>query len=367
MKHLALCLALLLAPAAAAQQSPADIAREASDFLNQAALALSEAEGSRDRIAALTATVQAYERGLTAMREGLRRAALEERAIRADLATRDAELMQLLAALQSIERSGGAAQILHPDGPLPAIRTGMLASELVPALNARAQIVARDLSGVQDIIALQTAGQQQLEDGLAGIRAARLALSEAVSNRTDLPDTAATDDATMQALINSSETLAAFADNFATDPAGAVPATPNWTLPVAGRILRNFNEADAAGVRRPGWVLATQSGAIVTTPAAATVRFAGELPNFGTVVILEPRAGELLILAGADDLFVTRGQILSQGEPIGFMGGDFAREQEKLIETEQGGGQLGRETLYIELRQGREAIDPGSRFSGQTD
>ena len=367
MKYLALCLSLLIAPAAHAQGSPADIAREASDLLSQATLALSEAEGSRDRIAALTGTVQAYERGLTAMREGLRRAALEERAIRSDLASRDAELMQLLAALQSIERSGGATQILHPDGPLPAIRTGMLASELVPALNARAQSVARDLSGVQDIIALQTAGQRQLEDGLAGIRTARLALSQAVSNRTDLPETAATDSATMEALINSSETLAAFADNFASEPPLTTPANTNWNLPVAGRILRGFNEADAAGVRRPGWVLATEVGAIVTTPASATVRFAGDLPDFGSVVILEPRAGELLILAGAGDLFVTRGQILAQGEPIGFMGGDFAREQEKLIETEQGGGQLGRETLYIELRQGREAIDPGSRFPGQTD
>lgn len=367
MKHLALCLALLIAPAASAQQSPADIAREASDFLDQAALALSESQSSRDRIAALTATVRAYERGLTAMREGLRRAALEERAIRSDLRTRDAELMQLLAALQSIERSGGAAQILHPDGPLPAIRTGMIASELVPALNARAQIVARDLSGVQDIIALQTAGQKQLEDGLAGIRAARLALSQAISNRTDPPGTEATDDATMQALINSSETLTAFADNFATDPAGSNPDENAWTLPVTGRILRAFNEADAAGVRRPGWVLATEAGAILTTPAPATVRFAGDLPEFGTVVILEPQAGELLILAGAGDLFVTRGQILAKGEPIGFMRGDFAREQEKLIETELGGGQLGRETLYIELRQGREAVDPGSRFTGQTD
>lgn len=367
MKHLVLCLTLLIAPAVSAQQSPAEIAREASDFLNQAALALTEAEGSRDRIAALTRTVRAYERGLTAMREGLRSAALEERAIRSDLATRDAELMQLLAALQSIERSGGAVQILHPDGPLPAIRTGMLASELVPGLNARAQVVARDLSRVQDIIALQRAGQKQLEDGLAGIRAARLALSQAVSNRIDLPETASTDAATMEALINSSETLAAFADNFASEPPVTIPANTSWNLPVAGRILRNFNEADAAGVRRPGWVLATEAGALVTTPASATVRFAGDLPDFGTVVILEPRAGELLVLAGADDLFVTRGQILSQGEPIGFMGGDLAREQEKLIETEQGGGQLGRETLYIELRQGREAVDPGSRFTGQTD
>jgi septal ring factor EnvC (AmiA/AmiB activator) len=367
MKHLLLCLSLAFAPAVSAQDSAADLAREASDFLQEAALALSEADGAGNRIAALTVTVRAYERGLAAMREGLRLAALEERAISSALEGRDAELMQLLAALQSIERSGGAAQVLHPDGPLPAIRTGMLASELVPALNTRAQSVARELEGIQDIVALQLAGQAQLEDGLAGIRAARLALSKAVSNRSDLPQAAATDDAAMEALINSSETLAAFADNFVTASQGSDAAGESWALPVVGRILRDFNEADAVGVRRPGWIIATNAAAIVTTPVAATVRFAGALPDFGKVVILEPRAGELLILAGASDLFVTRSQILALGEPIGLMGGDFAREQEKLIESEQGSGQPGRETLYIELRQGREAVDPGSRFHRQID
>ena len=367
MRSLWVCLLLAFTPAAHAQESPADIAREASDFLNQAALSLSQADGARNRIAALTETVRAYERGLAAMREGLRRAALEERALAQTLEGRDAELMQLLAALQSIERSGGAAQILHPDGALPAIRTGMLASELVPALNARAQALASDLTVIQDIVALQEAGQAQLETGLSGIRDARLALAQAVSNRTDLPETAATDDAIMEALINSSETLAAFADNFVSEPdTQSAPEGP-WPLPVLGQPLRAFNEADAAGVRRPGWVIATDAGALLTTPVAATVRFAGTLPEFGTVVILEPEAGEMLILAGAGEVFATRGQILSPGAPIGLMGGILAHAQEKLIETEQGSGQQGRETLYIELRQGREPVDPALRFSGRTE
>lgn len=366
MKRLALCLWIALSSAAVAQ-SAADLAREASGALSDAALSLSEADGARNRIAALTKTVRAYERGLAAMREGLRQASLEERALREQLAGRDAELMALLATLQSIERSGGTTQMLHPDGPLPAIRAGMLAGAFVPALNTRAQSLADELTDMRAIVAVQSAGQTQLENGLAGIRAARFALADAVSKRTDLPQSAATDDATMEALINSSETLAAFADNFTTQSPWVNPVDETWDLPVIGRVLRGFNEPDAAGVRRPGWVLATDAGAIVTTPVAATVRFAGALPDFGTVVILEPRAGELLILAGASDLYVQRAQILSEGEPIGLMGGDLAPEQEKLIETEQGGGQPWRETLYIELRQGQDAVDPASRFPAQTE
>ncbi len=48
-------------------------------------------------------------------------------------------------------------------------------------------------------------------------------------------------------------------------------------LPVTATVLHRFNEADAAGIVRPGWVLATGPGALVTAPAAATVRFQGPL------------------------------------------------------------------------------------------
>jgi septal ring factor EnvC (AmiA/AmiB activator) len=57
-----------------------------------------------------------------------------------------------------------------------------------------------------------------------------------------------------------------------------------------GTILRQFNEADAAGVARPGVVLATHPNALVTTPWPASVRYAGPLLDYGNVIILEPEA-----------------------------------------------------------------------------
>ena len=367
MKRIAICLALVLTHPAVAEQAPGDIAREASDYLAQAALALSEANGGRNRIAALTTTVRAYERGLEAMREGLRRAALEERMLRERLEGQDAELISLLAALQSIERSGGAVQSLHPDGPLPAIRTGMLAGAFVPALNERAQSLATELQDVGAMVAVQKAGTERLEEGLKGIREARLALAEAIAKRTDLPERVSTDDAAMQALINSSETLAAFADTFVSDSPWTTPIEEVWELPVIGTLLRDFDEADAAGIRRPGWIMATETSAIVTTPVEATVRFAGELPDQGRVVILEPRLGELLILAGVGETYVQRNQVLAPGDPVGLMGGKTGAEQQNLIETEVSGGQRRPETLYIELRQGRETVNPSVRFAKNSE
>ncbi|QMU58054.1 MAG: peptidoglycan DD-metalloendopeptidase family protein [Boseongicola sp.] len=345
-----------------AAETPAELAQVASDYMAQAAVALAEADGAQDRIQALTATVQAYEKGLAALREGLRGAALQERVLSARLQGHDEELTELLGVLQLIEREGPAAGLLHPEGPLPAIRAGMLASDLVPALNARAAILVVELEDLRAVIALQTAGQTQLQSGLRDIRAARLMLSEAISNRTDLPPATATDDATMQALINSTETLTAFADAFATDSPWSGTLKETWDLPVLGRVLRRFNEKDAAGVARPGWVVAAENSAVVTAPTPGTVRFAGALRDYGGVVILEPRAGELLILGGLGQVYVRRNQIVETGAPLALMGGVESATQEKLIENSVGGGQVRRETLYIEIRQGRDAIDPAARF-----
>jgi len=363
-----LSLLVFIWPAIAlAEDDSAALAREASEMLEEAALSLDAAEGATDRIKALTQTVRAYEAGLAAMREGLRRAALEERATRATLQGKEEELARILAAIQNIERTRSTgAGLLHPNGPLPAIRAGMLAGDLVPALNSRAQALAGEVEDLATIVALQRAGQAQLEQGLASIRTARLALAEAVSQRVDLPGAVSTNDATMQALINSVETLSAFADNFVTESPWKGTVDESWAMPVLGRVLRGFDEADAAGVRRPGWLVVTRPGAVIVSPSDATVRFAGALPDFDVVAILEPRAGELLILAGAGSLFVQRGQIVSEGEPVGFMGGDPDAAQEKLIETADGSGQREPETLYIELRQGKDAIDPATRFDPET-
>lgn len=359
------CLALLLAlflGRAAWPQDAAVLAQEASDALGQAAEALAEAETASDRIGALTRTIRAYESGLAAMREGLRRAALRERELAAGLTAQDAELGEMLVLLQNVTRRAGAETVFHPGGAQDSVRAGILAASLVPALKERSSALERDLGDLAALRAVQDAGIGVLEDGLEQVRAARLALARAVSDRTDLPPLAATDQAAMEALINSSETLAAFADSLAGDGAGKTPRADAgaWEMPVIGSVLRRFDEADAAGVRHPGWVVATAPEALVTAPAAATVRFAGEVPGSGLVVILEPAPGLLAILSGLGRSLVVRGQIVDTGEPVGLMGIGTAPAQEKLNETSLANGQSGGETLYIEIRQGQAPVDPAA-------
>ncbi|PHR05828.1 MAG: peptidase M23, partial [Sulfitobacter sp.] len=68
-----LALVMLIWPFAAfAQSEAADQARRAMADLETASAALAAADGARDRVKALTQTIQAFEVGLGAMREGLR-------------------------------------------------------------------------------------------------------------------------------------------------------------------------------------------------------------------------------------------------------------------------------------------------------
>lgn len=92
---LALALALLATPAAA--QDTATAAREAAARLAAASEQLDAAQAARDRVAALTETVRAYEIGLEALRDGLRRAAIRERAIAVELDARREEIAALWA------------------------------------------------------------------------------------------------------------------------------------------------------------------------------------------------------------------------------------------------------------------------------
>lgn len=334
-------------------------AQDAANALAQAATMLSEAEKSSDRIAALTDTIRAYEAGLSALRHGLRDVALSERGLQARLADEDGELADLLVLLESMSKAGRSGAVLHPGGAVQNVRAGVLTAALVPALDERSKRLRSDLQELSALRAIQESGMQTLSDGLKQVRQARTSLSEAVSERTDLPAPLATDEAAMQALINSAETLSALADSLSSGEAQTAPLDA-WSLPVLGEVLRGFQEPDAAGVARPGWMIGTAPEALVTAPADSTVRFSGNLSEATPATILETAPGQLVILTGYDLGFVVQGQIVSAGEPIALMGGRHAAAQENLNETILLSGQTRAETLYMEVRQGQAPVDPAA-------
>jgi septal ring factor EnvC (AmiA/AmiB activator) len=375
MRIVAVILALCW-PALALAQSPVGLqALAAADALEEASTMLDQAEGARDRVKALTETIQAFEAGLGAMRSGLRQAAISEAQISKRLEARDGEVAEFLGVLQSIGPGASPVTLLHPDGPAGTARAGMLLAELTPALNRKADALRMDLENVQTLRALQVDAKQRLQEGLTEVQAARTALNQVMANRTDLPRRFTADPVRTAILIASTETLDAFASGLSeivTDEVEPALVSLDGTagelpLPVQGLVLRRANEADAAGVARPGIILATRPGAIVTTPTAATIRYIGPLLDFGNVVILEPQADILFVLAGLDVVYGEAGQVIAGGTPIGLMGGVSSKNGVELSPLREGTGTERSETLYIEVRQDNSPQDPANWFRTDED
>jgi septal ring factor EnvC (AmiA/AmiB activator) len=374
---LAALVVLGLPPGAPAETTdPAQAARRAAQDIRAAARALQEAGGARDRVAALTRTVRAYEDGLAALREGLRRAAVRDRALGLELDSREAELARLLGSLQAMERAPSPLLLVHPSGPVGTARAGMMLSEVLPAMAAEAAALGAELEELRVLAALQEAARDDLSAGLSGLQQARSALSLAVAERRDLPRRLAADPAELAILAASAETLEGFAASLpepgppppgAAAPGGFAQARGALRLPVSGSVLRRFGEADAAGIRRPGLVLAAPPLALVTAPWPATVRYAGPLLDYANVIVLEPGDGYLMVLAGLGAVYAEAGQILDAGAPLGLLGGSAPGGGEFLAEQAKAGGTARQETLYIELRQDGEATDPAAWFALDTE
>ncbi len=367
---------LLIWPVAVfAQSEAASEARAAATELEAASALLDQADGARDRVKALTETIQAFEKGLGAMRSGLRQATINEAQLTKKLEARDGEVAQFLGVLQSMGSTPSPVAFLHPDGPTGTARAGMLLAELTPALNARADALRRDVEDVQTLRLLQVDAAERLQKGLTEVQFARTSLNQAMANRTDLPLRFTEDPVRTAILIASTETLDGFASGLSeiiTDEVAPAPVNldgqvGDLALPVQGLILRSAGEADAAGVVRPGIIIATRPRAIVTTPTAATIRYTGPLLDFGNVIILEPQADTLFVLAGLDVVYGTAGQVIAGGTPIGLMGTPLSENDTISSPNREGTGPDRSETLYIEIRQDNTPQDPSDWFRTDKD
>lgn len=369
MMRLALLLCLLGMPVQA--QTPAEAARTAMSQLEEATRKLDEAESARNRVRALTEAVRAFESGLAAMRDGLRAASIRETELRRVLDARDGEVTRLLAALSSLGTDAGPQSFVHPDGPIGAARAGLLMAAVTPALSDAAAGLRADVEEATALRQLQQDAANTLQSGLADLQTARTALSQAIADRTDLPRKFTEDPVRTAILIGATETLDGFA-------AGLSQITENETdldlpaararkgslpLPVSGEVLRRAGETDAAGVTRPGVLIATRPRALVTTPTAATIRYRGPLLDYGLVTILEPEPDILFVLAGLDTVFGEIGQVLPEASPVGLMGGPAGQSDDIQSPSGERTGEALSETLYIEVRSGDTPEDPLGWFT----
>jgi septal ring factor EnvC (AmiA/AmiB activator) len=249
----------------------------------------------------------------------------------------------------------------------------MILSEVTPALQAEVAHLQTDLTELRDLRALQEASGETLARGLQTAQTARTTLSQAISDRTTLPRRFTEDPEALRTLLESADTLDAFAAGLELDKTGNdalrdfASAEGKLNLPALGTLLYGAGEADAGGTTRPGITLATRPRALVTAPWAGTIRYRGPLLDYGNVMILEPGGGYLMVFAGLGTVYGEVGEVVGAGAPLGLMGANATEDAEFLAVTQNVSGIRETETLYIEIRNGTRPVDPAPWFAATRD
>ena len=345
-------------------------ARQAQQSLDNAWDKLERSKSAKDRISALTDAILSFEESLSLARDSLRQISVLEARAQQKLSVEEEAYAELIGVLLSIDKSPIQAELLHPDGPMATARGGMLIADLLPALEEKVQSLRSDLEAARYLSELQYQVTLDLQAGLIALQETRAALGRAIADRDDLPKRFVEDPAQTAILLAAADTLDIFADGLSliakNEAEGSLPdiTTRKGTLPmpVQGKVIRHFNEADAAGIKRPGIVVATSDNALVRTPTAATIRYRGPLLDYGLVSILEPQQDILYILAGLSTVYGDIGEVLPTGSPVGLMGMSEIIDENNLIETLNESGGLRGETIYIEVRVNKAPENPLTWF-----
>ncbi|MCS6761663.1 MAG: peptidoglycan DD-metalloendopeptidase family protein [Candidatus Devosia symbiotica] len=306
----------------------------------------------------------------------------------------NAEIADVLAALERISLNPPPALIVDPDDALGSARSAILIAAIAPQLRAKADSITADLTELNNIKAAALAEEATLRANHAVLEEEQLRIAtliaarkQGIGMRTAELDAEeqqtialATRATSLKELVNSltaqvtsmSTTAAAnaavdldppvmtpeaiqlaFADSARTEP--AVPfrvARGYLTIPANGVNVLDYGASDDFGGVSHGISLVTRADAQVVAPADGWVLYKGPYLNYGQIIILNTGQGYTTLLAGLKTVTVDIGQFVQMGMPLGTMG---SRTTGRTVTTSAGAAQP---TLYIELQLNNESIDP---------
>ncbi|MDF2797624.1 MAG: peptidoglycan DD-metalloendopeptidase family protein [Devosia sp.] len=406
-------------PAAAAPPPPADIPPD--PVTTQAELAKLEASitMSKERADELRAEIAAMQGDRTQQNAALIAAAqrvklaeievadIEERLsglivqeldVRGRLDGADAEIANVLAALERISLNPPPALIVDPADALGSARSAILIAAIVPQLRAKADAVTADLQELTKIKEAALAEEAALRANYSVLEEEQLRIATLIAARSQgiaavSADLEATEQEAMalaarattlrelidqlsarieegptppavegeDAVLSPEAIQTALANTARTEPAVPFGSAKGYlTLPANGVKVVEYGAGDGFGGISQGVSLMTRAEAQVVAPADGWVLYTGPYLNYGQIVILNSGQGYTVLLAGLETVTVSIGQFVLMGEPVGTMG---SRTIGRTVTTSAGNAQP---TLYIELRHNSEPLDPTGWWANPT-
>jgi murein hydrolase activator len=357
----ALGCALIIGGVPAGAAAPEDTLADVR-LLAEAGTRLDAAMAGDTTASELGGAISDYERALASVRDALREAGGQERALQVALAVRRDADARLLAALQARRAALPPGADLHPRGPIAAARARAMMARLDPGLSEAATELGDRLRALEATRRLQREGAGHLAVALGKLDEARTALVAGL----DFVTAPGPVDGTSAAALSGSDSITELASAMSRSQSPAADrdaAGEPWLAPVQGVVLHGFLEPDAAGVRLPGQLWSAPPLSLVRAPEAGRVRYAGPFLDYQNVVVLETGDAALVVLAGLARRVVAPGDAVERGAPLGLLGGRSPEIDEYLAERDLETGAGLRESLYVEIRHGRGPVDPASWFA----
>ncbi len=264
-------------------------------------------------------------------------------------------LEDLLAALAASNRRKPPALVISPGKANTAVRRAILMSETTPRLAARTETVRAEideLNGLERRIRGEKARLEAAEATLAlkQVEIERLAaakrgvfedlsgdIARLKSRTAELGAQADTLRGLLSALESDAPSAPGVKPSLRPRLVSASPSSPKpkaispgtrplgkavlgaLQQPVAGSVLHSFGDKLNTGGKAEWVTFATRSEAQVTAPVAGAVEYARPFRSYGMMLILRTSDGYHVILSGMSRIYVTEGQNVAAGEPVGRM------------------------------------------------
>lgn len=312
----------------------------------------------RDLLAAAVEARRREEQAVSA-EKALIDLSLQRQQAAADLLRNEAAYEDLIAALAASNRRRPPALVVSPGQSGTAIRRAILMQSTLPQLTARADKISAEIETLNKLEMQIRTEQARLEAAEATIalkkeEIERLAAAKR-SQYEGLSGTASSLKARARKLGEEADTLRdllAALESSAPPAPGAKPqqrpqlaalrpsqpvagnraaatiarAKPlgksdlgGLLQPVSGNVLNRFGDKLAGGNKAEWISFETREEAQVVAPAGGIVEYARPFRSYGSMLILRTSDGYHVILTGMSRIYVSEGQAVTAGEPVGRM------------------------------------------------
>lgn len=333
---------------------------EEKELKKKMAAAEAEMETSRKQLINLSRQLQDNEKTLSRLEVKMKKSQADAASLEEKLKSDYGSIGNLILALERIRRMPTETLIIRPGAPLQTAESAILLKSILPAINARAESIAKNLKDLETLRTTLESDKSKAIETADTLAAQKKDLNVLLNKREKLyKKTKSEYDVQAEAVAKTAaeaKSLEQLMSQIQKKPSTPLPSRRlskfklsggSWVTPVQGKTLVRFGQHDEIGASSEGIKIQGRSGALVTAPVSGVIRYAGPFRNYGNMVIIEHSGGLHSLMAGLSRMDAHVGEKISAGEPVG-----------NLPST----GNKGLPTLYYELRHNGKPVDPSKKF-----